>query len=98
MMPKLTHLFRGGSSKEEKLMHAVLKADIKRIRTLIARGADVNYQDKNGETPLTRAAIIGYSYVTKVLLACGGDAELADKAGWSPLDLASYYGRRNVVE
>ncbi|KAG9398935.1 hypothetical protein AC1031_014017 [Aphanomyces cochlioides] len=98
MMQKLTHLFRGGSSKEDQLFQATIKADVKRIHTLVARGADVNYQDKDGRTPLTRAATIGHLYVTKVLLAYGADAELADEDGWSPLHLASSYGHWIVVD
>ncbi|CAK4115639.1 unnamed protein product, partial [Aphanomyces euteiches] len=78
-MQKLTHLFRSGSRKDEQLVEATLKADYKRIRALVARGADVNYQDKDGQTPLIRIATLGYSHVTKVLLACGADAELSDK-------------------
>ncbi|KAH9089038.1 hypothetical protein Ae201684P_012321 [Aphanomyces euteiches] len=97
-MQKLTHLFRSGSRKDEQLVEATLKADYKRIRALVARGADVNYQDKDGQTPLIRIATLGYSHVTKVLLACGADAELSDKNGVTPLHHASSHGHMDVVK
>ena len=59
------------------------------LRRLIAAGADVNLQDKDGRTALHLAAKRGYSNAVKSLLAAPGvELRLRDKDGHTALHLA----------
>jgi ankyrin repeat protein len=62
----------------------------------LGHGADPNAQDKNGETPLLKAAFEGYVDVVKLLLVHGADPTV-DEDGKTPLDLARVKGCRKVV-
>lgn len=69
------------------LMVAVTQPDLRLLRTLIARGADVN-RAQGGLTPLiaaTRDSYQGRPDAVMMLLANGADPRLADAAGNTPL-------------
>ena len=48
---------------------------------LLENGANVNWQDRNDETPLIRAAHYGRIYVMELLLYHGTDPSIKDKYG-----------------
>lgn len=64
-------------------------------RTLIAAGADVDYQ--NGD-PLNAAASLGVPDVAYVLLEAGARPELRGPGGETPLHWASYTGAAELVD
>jgi len=49
------------------------------------KGADINYQDRNGSTPIYYAAKHGYLETVKFLLDNGADMELENKEGYTAL-------------
>ena len=73
---------------------------------MIEAGADVNLADKDGQTPLFRAALKGHIFrdvltrhieSVKALIDAGADVNQADNVGRNPLDMASSGGHIEVV-
>lgn len=94
--PEILHtLFEHGDSLDEeagdwKAIHfAVQYRSTETIRILIANGADVNYRDDEGKTPLMRAAKNSDNVILDILLEGGADVNLADEAGMTALMYAA---------
>jgi hypothetical protein len=62
------------------------------VKLLLAKGAEVNAQDKRGRTALIVASKDGYREVVQILLAYGADVNGRDKKGNTALDWASFSG------
>ncbi|XP_042877535.1 protein phosphatase 1 regulatory subunit 12C-like, partial [Penaeus japonicus] len=60
--------------------------------------ANVNHQNKGGETALHCAAQYGHTEAAQLLLGQGGDPALPNLQAETPMDLASQYGRLSTVE
>src|SRR6185295_2036078 len=58
------------------------------IRCLLAAGANINAQDKNGATPLHRAVRTRCAAAVSCLLKAGSDPTLKNKSGSTPFHLA----------
>lgn len=75
------------------LLDAAGQGDLTRVRSLIARGAPVDFRDESGETPLQKAAFgnaasgdtIGHTRVVRFLLQRGAQVNSADKQGETAL-------------
>jgi len=68
------------------------------VELLLAKGADPNKANKDGETPLFDASGQGHVEVVELLLAKGADPNKEDKDGWTPLFWACRYPHVEVVE
>ncbi len=64
------------------------KRQVKTIRLLLAAGADINAQDKNGATPLHRAVRTRSAAAVRSLLAAGAELAIRNKPGSTPFHLA----------
>ena len=84
------------------LFHAVKKNQPEIVELLCKAGAKVNVYNNEGDTPLTKAAIKGYTEIVKTLLTYGKgiDVEMKPKSGWkaTPLFYAAWGGHMEVVE
>ncbi|CBQ72642.1 conserved hypothetical protein [Sporisorium reilianum SRZ2] len=68
------------------------------VRWLITEaGAIVEMEDREGETPLHKAAMAGKLSVTSVLLSHGADANAKDTDGWTALHNACSRGYLDLV-
>lgn len=67
-------------------------ADDEFINLLLSHGANVNTNDKTGETPLMLAVRQGYCGIVETLLKHGVELEARDKFGCSALMIASAWG------
>lgn len=80
------------------LMISASRADAQSVEDLIAYGADVNAQNKQGMTPLLYAIRSNNrDIVQKVLLADDTDVNLSNVLGQSPLYWSAYMGDDIVV-
>ena len=68
-----------------QLHHAVLAADLVRVKSLVQGGASVNARDEYGQTPLHHTAQRGLTDFLQVLVEHGGELQILDKYGCSPI-------------
>lgn len=68
----------GGSSP---LISAALFDKPEMVKLLIAAGADLNFQNKEGSTALITAAFFGRPHIVKMLLDSGADKTIKNKYG-----------------
>ena len=68
---------------------------LENVRALIEQGADVNYVDRYGVTPLAYAADVGDLEMTEYLLSKGARHDAGTER---PLIIAAGMGRLNIVE
>jgi ankyrin repeat protein len=61
------------------------------VTLLIARGADANSKESDGDTPLIWALKADSVDSATLLLQHGADANARDKDGWTPLMFAALY-------
>lgn len=62
----------------EQLWEATRKGDAATVRSLIAKGADVNARWRYNQTPLFKASERGHTEVVKILLEAGADVSVRD--------------------
>lgn len=80
------------------MMRAAAAKNAGAVPLLVAAGADMQAQDKQGKTALMRAAEEGHLEVVEALLNAGADPRVRDASGKSALDYArardaeNYYG------
>ena len=80
-------------------MYASSAGQIKTVRVLIEKGANVNAKDDDGDTALAYAAIRGASVnVIKELLNAGADVNIKNKGGKTAVVLAREQGKHEIVE
>jgi ankyrin repeat protein len=82
----------------DELRSAVEKNDIKKVKELIAKGADVNAKDNHGTTPLMFAALMERAEAAKVLIEKGADVNAKDPEGWTPLIFAIRLGQAEIAK
>jgi ankyrin repeat protein len=81
----------------DQLVTAVHDGDINAVRRALAAGADVNYEDEDGDTPLMTASYLGQLDIVKLLIKRGADPNHWSQ-GDNPLRRAAAGGRRDVYE
>ncbi|WP_264683252.1 MULTISPECIES: ankyrin repeat domain-containing protein [unclassified Wolbachia] len=79
------------------LHYAVEHNSLEIFEYLLAYGATVDLQDKNGMTPLHFAAMYGYLGIVRYLVGYGAGINLQDKNGMTPLHFAAMYGYLGIV-
>ena len=78
-------------------MTEIQRGEVRKIRFLLDRGADVNAVDLRGFTSLHRAAEPGNIEITRLLLDRGARPNVAAE-GYAPLSLAEKHGHVEVVK
>ena len=72
------------------IIDAVIDNDLPKVKELIASGADMNLQNKCGETALILATKEGYFNIVKELVEAGADVNLKDDYGMTALILSRW--------
>ena len=77
----------------------ILAADtVERVKAALAEGANINVQDElNGQTPLMRATLHGWSSMVTFLLDQGADVNIGEKDGYTPAHGAGFQGRAKIM-
>ncbi|MBN2160741.1 MAG: ankyrin repeat domain-containing protein [Spirochaetes bacterium] len=65
---------------------------------LLQKGASVNIQNKEKQTPLHRAVFVGNIRIIELLLKNGADITIKDEKGMTPLDYAEKAKKVRVVQ
>lgn len=89
---------RGDITLEERLINAIREGDVLKVRNLVVKGADVNYKNEVGFTPLMYSAVTGINSITKILLKAGSNIEETNKRGLTALALALFNGSYEVYD
>lgn len=84
----LVFFWRKSVSKE--LMAAAYAGDTARIQALLGAGADPNWADEEGMTPLMAAARVGQLEAVKALIAAGADVNARDAREFTALFYAAH--------
>ena len=79
------------------LMIACQKDEREIVRILIRASADLNIQNKYGDTALHLALKLGNCFIAKLLIASGADFDLQNNLGQTPLILAAAQGNDCIV-
>jgi ankyrin repeat protein len=74
------------------------KISSKKLRNLIAAGADVNALDKRGDSPLMCIIDFGKNKLVDILLEKGADPNLCDRKSIYPIHIAAQDGRIDLIQ
>ena len=80
------------------LPEAAAGGDIDEVKSLIAKGADVNAWDTSKIPPLHFAVMNGHKQVVELLIAKGADVNAGDGANKKPLHWAVEKGHKEIAE
>lgn len=93
-----TTIIQSRDENGETALHIVTKRrDLLWVRYMLGRGANVNAQDREGNTALLDAAQIGFSDGAAELLSLGATPDLANNRGETPLIIATQARDINTV-
>jgi ankyrin repeat protein len=87
---------RSIKEKDRKLL-AAASGDVEAVKRLLAQGANFNFRDKHGETPLHRAAKFGGLETARLLITSGADVNAATMYGHTPLHDAAFWSHGTGV-
>ena len=87
-----------GRNNRPALMAYVWRDNKDRVEKLLARGADLNMQDADGDTALHGAAESGNVKIMRLLLDKGADPNAKNKEGGTPLMWAAVYGNDDAAK
>jgi len=87
----------GGLLERPVLLAYVWRDNKKATERLLALGADVKLQDKDGDTALHGAAETGNVEIMRMLLDKGADPNAKNKQGGTPLMWAAVFGNDDAV-
>jgi len=74
---------------DQQMVEAAFVCDLKRVRTLLARGANPNARDSDGRTPIFSAVLGGSVGLLGLLLETKADVNARDEQGATALHIAA---------
>jgi ankyrin repeat protein len=79
---------------------AALKNNLKMAKLLLTSGAEVDKEDRRGNTPLIEAVFVCQEDISMaaLLLEHGADAFCRNKAGVSPYELAKTTNKKDIIK
>lgn len=96
--PILTIADLKGMNLSEPLVGSALRGDMDSVTNLLAKGANVNAKDVDGNTALNWAAIKGHVDIIRILLAKGAEVNAKNNNGDTALMCAVLGGNTETIE
>lgn len=91
-------LFHAVVSDYPSLKAPIKESDVKSIHALLKQGADLNLQNKEGQTVCHKAAQFNVLKNLTYLIESGANFQIKDHHGLMPLDVAKKYGHVEVEQ
>jgi ankyrin repeat protein/L-ascorbate metabolism protein UlaG (beta-lactamase superfamily) len=83
----------------KEIFGAAQKGNLGKIRALVEKKPElIDARDREGETPLHKAAAAGHVEIVEYLLSQGADIEALNNDNQNPLFHAAYYGKAPAVQ
>jgi len=94
-MIDLSNLFK----LRQQLHDAITSKNIQILKQLLGNVnfINLNYVDKEGQTPLHRSCRLGNLKIVELLCEYGASQMIINRDGWFPIHLAAYYGHIHIV-
>ena len=89
---------RKAFEQDKQLITAVKEGDIKKIKQLLDKDADINAKDDLGQTSLMWSSIFGDVKTVTLLLEKGADIYAINQSGQTALSLAMGYKQKIVAK
>ncbi len=80
------------------LIYAAATDNCNEVMALLAKGADINFQESNGESAIMAAAYSGHAKAVKLLIKKGANVNVKDDQWFTPLICAAMEGHLEVVK
>jgi len=87
-----------GKALGQELMHSCKNGNMNKIAELLEKGANVDFRDSVGCTPLWVACWKGWTAIVRFLLDHNADLDIAKNNGATPLYIASELGNVEIVQ
>lgn len=93
--------WHGMDAKQNKLNiqldDAINIGNLAKVRALLVKGADIEYEDPFGATPLMNAAWVGSIEIVEFLMSKGADIRHKDKEGFTVLEKVKTIGHNEYA-
>lgn len=89
-MAEMKQSLARGANPNDELSNAIVADDMDRVRFLVQHGAQIDFRDGEGNTPLINATRFGYVDVATYLIDHKADVKQADRTNWTPLMFAAW--------
>jgi quinoprotein dehydrogenase-associated probable ABC transporter substrate-binding protein len=89
-MAELKRSLAHGANADDELSNAIVADDLDRVRYVVQHGAQIDFRDGEGNTPLINATRFGYADVATFLVDHKADVKQADRTNWTPLMFAAW--------
>jgi quinoprotein dehydrogenase-associated probable ABC transporter substrate-binding protein len=86
-----------GANPNDELSDAIVADDMDRVRYLLGHGAQIDFRDGEGNTPLINATRFDYADVASYLIDHKADVKQADRTNWTPLMFAAWVNNPELV-
>ncbi len=90
--------FNFGGYQGDSLITATVAGDSKMVELLIKAGAEINYYDNNGTTPLITAIYYSRLDIVKLLIEAGADVEHKTNDGTTGLHIVAEKYNREIAD
>ena len=80
------------------IYRSILHQRNRSVELLIKYGADINFRDISGKTPINYAVSMNHYSIALLLMRMGGDPKIKNKWGFSAIDTARQFGARGYLK
>ena len=74
------------------------KANLNLVRDLITLGANLDWQNEDGQTVLHKCAMWNSPEIARMLLDAGADVNVQDGDGWTALHVSAFNNRLEITQ